>query len=236
MWEDVHRARVGWRVGASFLAVGLNDVLDMWLGESERRLHELFATARRAAPCVLFFDEIDALGRKRSQMRNSAGRNVINQLLSELDGIQSQNDGLFVLAATNHPWDVDTALRRPGRFDRTVLVLPPDARARAVIVAHALEKRPVEAFDPARLAARTAEFSGADLVALCESASEQALAESLRTGQLRPINAADFDAALKDAKPSTRPWFSVAYNYAMYANEGGEYDELLAYIRERKLI
>src|SRR3954454_837174 len=108
-------------LGAGFFAIGLNDVLDMWLGESERKLHDAFAAARRTAPCVLFLDELDALGQKRSHQRRSAGRNVVNQLLAELDGAQADNDGLFVLAATNHPWDVDTALRRPGpaRLDRT---------------------------------------------------------------------------------------------------------------------
>lgn len=134
---------VAGELGASFFAVGLNDVLDMWLGESERRLHELLETARRAAPCVLFLGEIDALGRKRSQLRQSAGRNVVNQLLAELGGAVSDNEGVFVLAATNHPWDVDTALRRPGRLDRTVLVLPPDRVAREVILRGAMADRPI---------------------------------------------------------------------------------------------
>jgi SpoVK/Ycf46/Vps4 family AAA+-type ATPase len=102
---------VAGELGARFFALGLNDVLDMWLGESERRLHDAFAAARRAAPCVLFLDELDALGQKRSHLRRSAGRNVVNQLLAELDGAQADNEGLFVLAATNHPWDVDTSSR-----------------------------------------------------------------------------------------------------------------------------
>src|SRR3954468_4032019 len=106
---------VSGELGARFFALGLNDVLDMWLGESERRLHDAFAAARRTAPCVLFLDELDALGQKRSHQRRSAGRNVVNQLLAELDGAQADNNGLFVLAATTHPWDVDPALRRPGR-------------------------------------------------------------------------------------------------------------------------
>jgi hypothetical protein len=125
----IARALAG-ELGAHFFAVGLSDVLDMYLGESERRLHECFELARRHTPCVLFFDELDALGRKRTQLRQSAGRNVINQLLAELEGVKADNDGLFVLGATNHPWDIDTALRRPGRFDRTMLVLPPDEAAR----------------------------------------------------------------------------------------------------------
>jgi SpoVK/Ycf46/Vps4 family AAA+-type ATPase len=223
-------------LGAQFFAVGLSDVLDMWLGESERRLHELFEAARQAAPCVLFLDEIDALGRKRSQLRQSAGRNVVNQLLAELDGAVADNEGVFVLAATNHPWDVDTALRRPGRLDRTVLVLPPDEPARTAILEHALAERPVDDIDVARLARRTDGYSGADLAHLVEVASEKALGESLRAGELRPIGQADLESARAEVRASTRAWFSVAHGYAVYANDGGEYDELLRYIREKKLL
>ncbi|HWH09760.1 MAG TPA: AAA family ATPase [Solirubrobacteraceae bacterium] len=231
----IARALAG-ELGASFFSIGLSDVLDMWLGESERRLHEAFEEARRAAPCVLFLDEVDALGRKRSQLRQSAGRNVINQLLAELDGVEAANDGLFVLAATNHPWDVDTALRRPGRLDRTVLVLPPDAPARAAILARAMDGRPVAAVDFAKLAGRTAGFSGADLVHLCEVASERALQDSIDTGEVRPIGSRDFNGAMREVVGSTRPWFAVAHGYAVYANEGGQYDDLLAYVRKHKLL
>jgi SpoVK/Ycf46/Vps4 family AAA+-type ATPase len=227
---------VAGELGAGFFALGLNDVLDMWLGESERRLHDAFAAARRAAPCVLFLDELDALGQKRSQLRRSAGRNVVNQLLAELDGAQADNEGVFVLAATNHPWDVDTALRRPGRLDRTVLVLPPDEPARRAILERALAARPVAAVDAAKLARQTDGFSGADLVHIVETATEEALARSARTGGLHPLTQDDVDRARKQVRPSTRAWFEVAHNYALYANEGGEYDELLAYIRAKKLL
>ena len=100
----------------------------MWFGKSEQNLHELFEQARRAAPCVLFFDEVDALGARRSDLRTSPGRQLINQFLVELDGISSENEGILVLAATNAPWHVDDAFRRPGRFDRVVFV--PASRSR----------------------------------------------------------------------------------------------------------
>jgi SpoVK/Ycf46/Vps4 family AAA+-type ATPase len=227
---------VAGELGAGFFAIGLNDVLDMWLGESERRLHEAFQEARRAAPCVLFLDEIDALGQKRSQLRHSAGRNVVNQLLAELDGALADNEGVFVLAATNHPWDVDAALRRPGRLDRTLLVLPPDEPARAAILNGALAERPVENVDVPRLARATDGYSGADLVHLVEVASERALQQSIRSGDLRPIGPAELEAARREVAPSTRAWFTVAHNYAVFANDGGEYDDLLAYIRAHKLL
>ncbi|MDQ2687707.1 MAG: AAA family ATPase [Armatimonadota bacterium] len=231
----IARAAAG-ELGARFLSVGLTDVVDMWLGQSEKNLHEIFETARRQAPCVLFFDEVDALGRKRSLMREAAGRGVINQLLSEMDNVGSSNEGVFVLAATNHPWDVDTALRRPGRLDRTLLVLPPDAPAREAILRSQMQGRPIENIDFAGIAARTEEYSGADVAHLCESATELALEDSLTTGQTRPIRLADFQKALKEIRPSVRPWFDTARNYALYANEGGVYDDLLAYLRSRRLL
>jgi SpoVK/Ycf46/Vps4 family AAA+-type ATPase len=227
---------VAGELGAQFLALGLNDVLDMWLGESERHLHDAFEAARRAAPCVLFLDEVDALGLKRSQLRHSAGRNVVNQLLAELDGVKADNEGVFVLAATNHPWDVDTALRRPGRLDRPVLVLPPDQPARAEILRLALRDKPTEAVDVERLAHATELYSGADLVHLVEVAAENVLQHSVRTGTMTPIRQSDLDRALTEVRPSIKAWFSVAYNYALYANDGGQYDELLAYVRTHRLL
>ena len=231
----VARATAG-EMGARFVSVGLADVLDMYLGQSERNLHEIFETARRNAPCVLFFDEIDALGRKRSQMRNSAGREAVNQLLAELDSVGNDNRGVFVLAATNHPWDVDTALRRPGRLDRTLLVLPPDAPAREAVLRYHVSAKPVEELDLAWLAAKTEGYSGADLAHLCESAAELAMEESMASGTPRPLRQTDFKKALKDVKPSTRPWFETARNYAMFANEGGTYDELLDYLRAARMV
>src|SRR5690349_17654700 len=118
------RATAG-EINAAFISVGINDVLDMWIGNSERNLHGLFEQARRSKPCVLFFDEVDALAASRADMRTSAGRHLINQFLSELDGVNANNDGLLILAATNAPWHVDAAFRRPGRFDRILFVPPP---------------------------------------------------------------------------------------------------------------
>jgi SpoVK/Ycf46/Vps4 family AAA+-type ATPase len=231
----IARATAG-EIGARFIAIGLNDVLSMWLGESERHVHELFESARRAAPCVLFFDEIDAIGQRRALRRHSAGRNVVNQLLAELDGVEGGNDGVFVLGATNHPWDVDAALLRPGRFDRMAVVLPPDRQARAAILGHHLRGRPVDGIDVDRLAARTEDFSGADLAHLCDTAVEYALEESLAGAAIRSVTPRDFDRALGEVRPSTRAWFETARNFVLFANNGGLYDDLQAYMRARKLL
>jgi AAA+ superfamily predicted ATPase len=231
----IARATAG-ELGASFLAVGLAEVLDMWLGQSERHVKEIFDTARRNAPCVVFLDELDAIGQKRSNLRSSPSmRGVVNQLLSEMDGFAGGNEGVFVLGATNHPWDVDTALLRPGRFDRTLLVLPPDEPARESILQKAMKDRPVESVDSAWLAKHTDQFSGADLVHLCESATEEAMEESLMTGKVRKIGMPDFREALKAVKPSTRAWFDTARNYALFSNDGGAYDDLLEYMRKNRM-
>jgi len=231
----IARATAG-ELAARFIAVGLSDILDMWVGMSERNLHEIFETARRKAPCVLFLDEVDALGQRRSNLRSSpAGRNVVAQLLSEMDSATSDNEGVFVLAATNHPWDVDSALRRPGRFDRTLLVVPPDLPARAAIFEFHLRDRPLEGIDVDDLARRTEAFSGADIAHLCETAAEAAMMDSMRTGTPRPIRQADMLGALREVRSSTGAWFSMARNHAMFANEGGVYDDLLEYIRAKKL-
>ena len=227
---------VAGELGARFYAVSLADVLDMWVGASERNLRAVFETARRNTPCVLFLDEIDALGQKREHLRTSAAmRGTVNQLLTEMDSVKSNNDGVFVLGATNHPWDVDTALMRPGRFDRLLLVVPPDQPAREAILRYHLRDRPLEGIDAARLARKTEHFSGADLAHLCDSAAEYALDESVRTGQARPIRMNDFERALREVRPSTGPWLEGARNVVMFANEGGRYDDLLSYLRQRRL-
>lgn len=227
---------VAGELGAGFISLSIAEVLDRWFGVSERNLHELFEAARRSAPCVLFLDEVDALGHKRSQLGTSAMRIVVNQLLTELDGIAGGNDGLFVLAATNAPWDVDPALRRPGRFDRMVLVLPPDPPARAEILRYHLRDRPIANVDLDRLVAATEDFSGADLAHLCETAAEYALAESVRRGEVRMIEQGDLDRALGEVRASTGPWFATARNVAMFGNEGGAYDDLVGYLRRRRLL
>jgi AAA+ superfamily predicted ATPase len=225
---------VAGELGASFLHVSLADVLDMYIGQSERNVKELFEVARSSAPCVLFLDELDAIGGKRSLNRSSGARTTVNQLLTELDGVGSDNEGVFVLAATNHPWDVDPALRRPGRLDRTLLVLPPDREAREAILRTHLRDRPVERIDTRRLTKATDGFSGADLAHLCESASENALMESVGSGQVRMIGMADFEQALAEIRPSIGPWMETARNVALYANASGEYDDLAKWLRKQR--
>ena len=223
------RATAG-EVNAAFIAVGIHDVLEMWIGSSERNLHGLFEQARRNAPCVLFFDEVDALGASRSDMKASAGRHLINQFLAELDGVQAGNDGVLVLGATNAPWHLDTAFRRPGRFDRILFVPPPDGPARAAILRLKLRGKPVEDVDCDAAARKAEGFSGADLEAVVDLAVENKLREAMKTGVPTPIRTRDLLAAIAARRPTTREWFASAKNYALYANEGGAYDDVVKYL------
>ena len=231
----IARALAG-EIGASFITVTLTDILDQFIGNSEANLHSLFVTARKHAPVVLFLDEIDAIGQKRSQSTSAAWRGVTNQLLMEMDGIGADNEGVFILAATNTPWDVDPALRRPGRFDRSVAVLPPDAPARHSILYHYLEDRPMEGIDLGVLVRQTNGFTGADLAHLVDSAAEFAMMDSLRTGTVRMMTMQDFANALKQVRPSAGPWFSSARNIVEYGNRDGQYDDLAAYMKANKLL
>jgi SpoVK/Ycf46/Vps4 family AAA+-type ATPase len=231
----IARAVAG-ELGARFMAISFADVVDMYIGSSERNIHEIFETARENSPCVIFLDEVDAIGQKRSQLRSTPMRTAVNQLLLELDDVTGGNDGVFVLAATNHPWDVDSALRRPGRLDRTLLVLPPDEEARAAVFRYHLRDRPVAGIQLAALAARTDGYSAADIAHICESAAELALLDSARTGQVRMIGQDDLLAAVGQVRPSLGPWFSAARNVALFANEGGSYDDLAAYLKKRKML
>jgi transitional endoplasmic reticulum ATPase len=227
------RATAG-EVKASFISIGLHDVLDMYIGQSEQNLHRIFEAARRQAPCVLFFDEVDALGASRSDMRHNAMRQVINQFLAELDGVDSSNEGVLILAATNTPWYVDVALRRPGRFDRVLFVPPPDLPAREAILRIHLAGKPLDRIDYARLAREMRDFSGADIKGMVEHVVERKLQEAMRQGAPAPLTTNDLLAGFKETRPTTREWFDTARNYAVYANEGGLYDEILTYLKITK--
>ena len=222
------------QVNARFINVGLSDILDMWIGSSEKNLHDIFEFARENTPCVLFFDEIDALGASRSDMKQSSGRHLINQFLQELDGIDNNNEGILILGATNTPWHLDPAFRRPGRFDRIIFVPPPDEAARESILQLKLKNKPVEVIDYKSLAKKLDHYSGADIEALIDIAIEEKIESSFIDGIPKPIKTSDLVNAGKKHKPSTLEWFTTAKNFALFANDSGLYDDILLHLKIKK--
>lgn len=217
--------------GAAFFNVEIDDILDMWMGQSEKNIDSLFAAARTQRPCVIFIDEIDALGRSRNRSQHASITTTVNKFLAELDGLDSDNDNILVLGATNAVWDVDGAFKRPGRFDRVMFVPPPDEIGRAEIFRLGLNKLPVaDDIDISSLAKQTDKFSGADIQGLLDRAAERVLEEILQTGNERLITAKDIQAVLKTARSSTLEWLESAKNYVEFANATGQYDELKRYL------
>jgi len=220
---------------AAFVAVGISDVLNMWLGESERNLAAIFDKARAQAPCVLFFDELDALAYARSKASSSSARTVVNEFLTQLDGMGRENRGVLVLAATNMPWDVDTAMKRPGRFSRQVFVPPPDEAARCEMLRVKLTGVPSEGLQLERIAQRAEHFSGADIDGLIDLAKESALADGLR-GLERGLQEGDFDAAFPQMQASTLDWLRTVRNVVKYAGDDGTYKDVERYLKQVRML
>lgn len=229
----IARATAG-EVKANFITIGLHEILSMWIGQSENNLHDLFEQARRNAPSVLFIDEVDAVAANRSDMRQSAGRQLINQFLSELDGVDYSNEGVLVLAATNAPWHLDPAFRRPGRFDQIIFVPPPDLEARSSILQLMLKEKPSEDVDFTKLAKKTEGLTGADLKSIVDVATEATIDEAMKTGNIVPLRTKALLKAASKTKPSSKDWFSSAKNHALYANQSGLYDEILDYLKIKR--
>lgn len=189
--------------GINFIYVNISDIMSKWYGESENRLKELFNNARRNAPCILFFDEIDTIGVKReSHTGDSVTPRLLSLMLSEIDGINS-DDGVIIVGSTNVPQLLDKALLRAGRFDKLIYIGPPDKKARKEILQiHCKGKPLADDVDFDKLAELTERYSGADLGNLCQEVSRIVAVESLEKGVERKITMNDFIEAIKRYRPS----------------------------------
>jgi SpoVK/Ycf46/Vps4 family AAA+-type ATPase len=219
----------------SFIEVRISEILDRHWGQSEKRLVAAFAEARARKPAILFFDEIEALAARRHFDSDSGKAALVSTFLSTFDGLTAENSGILVLAATNVPWAVDSAFRRPGRFDRVMFVPPPDRAGRFGILRTLLAEKPVApGVDLEKYAAASSGFSGADLLNLVETAVDLAIEEEMAGGDVPAISRKHLDAALKEVKPTTLEWLASARNFAKYASEPGLYDDLLAFLDQNQ--
>ncbi len=228
----IARATAG-ECNAQFYNVAISDVLDMYIGESENKLHAIFEKAREQTPSVIFFDEIEALAGKREHARDNSSAKLVSQFLSELDGFSQNNQGVLILASTNVPWAIDPAFLRPGRFDRMFFIPPPDKEARLEILQHHLKDRPIEShLNLEAIAAKTSGYSGADLANIIDMAADEAIDDSLASGEEKNINQQHLVQALSESRATTLEWLTTARNYARYANDGGRYDDVVAFLRK----
>jgi SpoVK/Ycf46/Vps4 family AAA+-type ATPase/intein/homing endonuclease len=185
--------------GANFIAVKGPELLSKWFGESEKRVRDLFKKAKQVAPCIIFFDEIDALAPRRGAGMHEATERVVAQLLTEISGIEDVKN-VVLIAATNRPELVDPALLRPGRFDKLVFIPPPDEKGRLEILKVHTRKVPLDKdVNLEEIAKRTEGYSGADLEALVREAAMNALREDINA---KEIKAKHFEEALKKIPPS----------------------------------
>jgi len=198
---------------SNFINAKISDILDMYVGNTEKNLHNIFETARKNAPCIVFFDECEALGGRREDMQQSTQylKVAVNQMLFEMDGVESNNENVLVVGATNAPWDVDPALRRSGRFGKTIFIPEPDFTSRVEILKMHVKRVPAAggiAFW--RIALATWGYSSADLKAVVEEAAAIPWREAFKTGHQRAVTTSDFIAAVKKKKSTLPPWYEQA--------------------------
>ncbi|MCJ1431142.1 AAA+-type ATPase [Xylographa pallens] len=213
-------AAVATEAGLNFLAVKGAELLSMYVGESERAMREVFRKARAAAPSIIFFDEIDAIGASREGPGQHGGLNVLTTLLNELDGIEALK-GVFVLAATNKPEVLDPALMRPGRLDTMLYVGPPDQDARKEILHIRVGKMDVAGdLDVGWLAEKTDGYSGAEIVSVCQRAGYAALEEQESSGEMMQVWKRHFEVGLLEVQRQITP--EMKARYEEFGRRGGE--------------
>lgn len=198
-------------IGFNFFAVKGAEILNMYVGESERAIREIFTRARAASPSIIFFDEIESIGSKRGTSGRNVNLNVLTTLLNEMDGIEALK-GVTVLAATNQPQVLDLALLRPGRFDKLLYVAPPDLGDRKEILL--VQKRKMDFADDVNiheLAEMTDGYSGAELVGICKTACDEVMEKCEITGRELQVHMEDFIVAMKSIKKQITPEMIAEY-------------------------
>ncbi len=197
--------------GANVIIARINEIVDMYAGNTEKNMHAVFEQARKNTPCIVFFDELDALGMKREGGGESQSymRMAVNQFLQEMDGVEKNPEGIFVIGATNAPWDIDPALKRSGRFGESIYIPPPDYRARKAAFIYNTRNMPLGHINFGRLARATMGFSQADIAAICDKAALIPAVEEDKTGRKRPVKMKDFLRMIKLHGSTLDEWYAM---------------------------
>ena len=172
---------VATEINAKFFNIKCSDIISKWVGESEENIKELFDTARKCKRAIIFFDEFDSLGKERSSAENDHHNTVVNELLAQIQGFEKNKNTILLLAASNRPWDIDSALLRPGRFNRKIYIPLPDRETRIAIVKKQLTSVPVsDGIDYEEIGDFTDGFNCSDVVELCEQMKMNAITRAIR--------------------------------------------------------
>ena len=187
---------------AKFFSVKTSDIVSKWFGEAERNIKNLFETARQSERAVIFFDEFEALGTKRGGGSTVMNR-LVPELLAQIQGFSQTNTTLLLLAATNRPWDVDSALLRPGRFNELIYIPLPDPIAREYILKKHLSNVPIaQDIEWSFLVEKTEGYSGADVAEFCDKVKTNPILRSIQSGTIEPITYEDIVTTLSSMGPS----------------------------------
>lgn len=208
---------IGGEANANVLIARINQIVDMYTGNTEKNLHAIFEQARQNAPCIIMFDELDAMGTKRGGEgpqggESSAMRLAVNQFLIEMNGLEENPEGIFVIGTTNQPWDIDPALKRSGRFGDAIYLKPPSYRARVNLLKYETRNKPKAWINYGRIARATMGYSGADITRIVDKAAMRPLLHEYKTQAERKLTMADMLAILKDkdtSGSSLDEWYSM---------------------------
>ncbi|MDY6930357.1 MAG: ATP-binding protein [Halobacteriota archaeon] len=224
----IARAVAG-EVNSKFFNIKIVDLLSQWHGVTDKNIQNAFIEAKKAAPSILFFDEIDGISASKCTTGEQFEKRILNTFLTEMDGFEDMGE-VRVLAATNTPWDVDSALIRPGRFDKLLFVPPPDHNSRIEIFKIHLKKRPTSKnLDYGRLSELTKGYSGADIEEICEEAARIPLEEAIEGKPQRDINISDLLEAVENRPSSVDAWFKMAENQTRKCGRESLFRDMMDY-------
>lgn len=224
------KATIG-ECGASFFNVNISDLVSTGFEEGAKALHDIFEHAARGAPSIVFIDEIDAIGGKKDSTEEHSEKMLIDQLLMEMDGVESMKENVLFIAATNSPWVIDPALRRSERFTKQLFVPPPDLKTRIEIFKiHTREEPLSEDLNLEKLAELTEGYASSDIKTVCDSAAKIPWEEAVHGSVVREINMSDFIKAISKQKSSLLPWYKTAHRMLEQSGEIGLYEEYSRHI------
>ncbi len=226
----IAKATIG-ECGIPFFNVNISEIVSKGVDVEAESLHKVFVEAAKNSPSIIFFDELEAIGGRRTGATEYAEKMGIDQFLTEVDGVESLGKDVLIIAATNAPWNIDPALRRSVRFTSHIFIPPPDIEAREEIFKiHTRDKPIAKDIDLKKLSELTEGYASSDIKAICDLATEIPWGEALKGAKERKVETRDFLEAIKKQESSLIPWFKMAHKELRYSGEEILFDDFAKYI------